>query len=146
MYHCANVAVFERLFTRLTYIICDGVLGFVRADLTQIIEHTHWSQKQYSTCPWIHQLGLGQHFRWKGRQIEKRKQGSYSNNEIKFQYIPAYSRMDRTKFPGHFFPWKQSSIMSKETLLHEWTHQVSGNILYIYKHHLSRPDMHTRLL
>ena len=36
--------VFERLFTRLTYIICDGVLGFVRADPTQIIAHAHWSQ------------------------------------------------------------------------------------------------------
>ena len=34
----------ERLFTRLTYIICDGVLGFVRADPTQIIAHAHWSQ------------------------------------------------------------------------------------------------------
>ena len=30
------MTVFERLFTRLTYIICDGVLGFVRADPTQI--------------------------------------------------------------------------------------------------------------
>ena len=29
-------------------------------------------------------------------------QGSYSNNEIKFQDIPVYSRMDRTKFPGLF--------------------------------------------
>ena len=29
-------------------------------------------------------------------------QGSYSNKEIKFQYIPVYSRMGRTKFPGHF--------------------------------------------
>ena len=30
-------------------------------------------------------------------------QGSYSNKEMKFQYIPVYSRMDRTQFPGHFF-------------------------------------------
>ena len=29
-------------------------------------------------------------------------QGSYSNKEMKFQYIPVYSRMDRTQFPGHF--------------------------------------------
>ena len=29
-------------------------------------------------------------------------QGSYSNNEIKFQDIPVYTRMDRTKFPGLF--------------------------------------------
>ena len=30
-------------------------------------------------------------------------QGLYSNKEIKFQYIPVYSRMDKTKFPGHFW-------------------------------------------
>ena len=28
-------------------------------------------------------------------------QDSYINKEKKFQYIPAYSRMDRTTFPGH---------------------------------------------
>ena len=38
------MTVFELLFTCLTYIICDGVLGFVRADPTQIIAHAHWSQ------------------------------------------------------------------------------------------------------
>ena len=30
-------------------------------------------------------------------------QGSYSNKEMRFQYIPVYSRMDRTQFPGHFW-------------------------------------------
>ena len=53
------MAVFQRLFTRLTYIICDDVLGFVRADPTQIIAHVHWSQSQYSPGPWMHQWGSG---------------------------------------------------------------------------------------
>ena len=30
----------------------------IRVDLTQTITHSHWSQQQYSTGPWIHQLTL----------------------------------------------------------------------------------------
>ena len=30
-------------------------------------------------------------------------QGSYSNTEMRFQYNPVYSRMDRTQFPGHLW-------------------------------------------
>ena len=29
-------------------------------------------------------------------------QGLNSNKDLKFQYIPAYDRMDGTEFPGHF--------------------------------------------
>ena len=42
------MAVFESLFTRLTYIICPSVLGFVWADPTHILAHTHWSHTMNS--------------------------------------------------------------------------------------------------
>ena len=37
-----------------------------------------------------------------GAKDDKSAGSLYSNEEIKSQYIPVYSRMDRTIFPGHF--------------------------------------------